>query len=71
MKCSCCEYLEEVWLDGFYCSCVDAFIPEELVDLDLDCMVYDSCGVCSFIRVDSDGCKNIGSELVEFKGVGC
>lgn len=77
MKCKDCKYCDFVEYDGYMCSKVSAFINEELINQDIDCMIYDCDTYYHFITIDEDGCKNVAVELprtvlfTEFNKNGC
>lgn len=63
MKCKNCKYCNFIEFDGYICSKVDAFISDDIIDEDIDCMVYDADTSYNFITIDDDGCKNVAVEL--------
>lgn len=64
MKCEDCEYCEFVEFDGYMCTKVDAFINEEIINKNIDCMVYECDTYYNFIKMNSEGCKDVEVELV-------
>lgn len=63
MKCEDCEYCEFVEFDGYMCTKVDAFIDEEIINKNIDCMIYDCDTYYNFIKINEDGCKYVEVEL--------
>lgn len=69
MKCKECKYCSFIEMDGYMCDNVGAFIPEELIDKDIDCMVYEGVSTFKIIDIDEDGCKNVSLKMFNFKTI--
>lgn len=67
MICKECEHCNYVEMDGYMCDNINAFIPEELVDEDIDCMIYDMISIYNVVVLDSDNCKNVGVATVKYQ----
>lgn len=65
MKCENCEYCQFVHFDGYICTKFNSYLPEKLIDKDIDCKVRDYDFESKVIFVDEDGCKNVKGIFLE------
>lgn len=67
MKCKNCEFCDYIEYDGYICTKFNAYIPYEVVEKDIDCMVYDYNASSNEIIINDDGCKDIQTSYYTIK----
>lgn len=67
IRCKNCKYCEYVEFDGYICKKFNSHINEEIVDVEVDCMVKEYNSMTTEIYIDIDGCKYIKALFHELK----
>lgn len=69
MICKECEYCEYIHYDGYNCKKFNAWIPDDIYDKDIDCMIYDWDYSHNIVVVDDDGVKVIHTQYINHKSL--